>query len=63
MRAYIATTGILFLALVTAHAVRLVPEPHLARDPWFLLATLVSLAMAVWALVVLRSTRRPERAR
>lgn len=58
MRAYIATTGLLFFALVAAHALRLVPEPHLARDPWFMLASIISLGMTVWALIVFRSTRR-----
>jgi hypothetical protein len=57
MRAYIATTGLLFLGLVAAHVLRLRPEPHLARDPWFLFTTAVALGMAVWALIVFRRAR------
>jgi hypothetical protein len=54
MRAYIATTGVLFLALVVAHVLRIVAEPHLARDPWFLLTTVISVAMTGWALQLFR---------
>ena len=60
MKVYIATTGLLFLALVVAHALRLVPEPHLARDPWFLLTTIISLGMASWAFMLYRRTVRSE---
>jgi hypothetical protein len=60
MKAYIATTGLLFLALVAAHVLRLVPEPHLARDPWFLLTTFISLGMASWAFMLFRSTLRSQ---
>jgi hypothetical protein len=57
MRAYIATTGLLFLAILAAHALRLVPEPHMARQPWFLFTTIISLGMAVWSVVLFRNTR------
>ena len=60
MKAYLATTGFLFLALVVAHMLRLRPEPHLARDPWFLLTTLISLGMAAWAFILFRGTSRSQ---
>ena len=58
MKAYVATTGLLFFALVAAHVFRLVPEPQLVRDPWFVAATLIALAMSLWALLVFRTARR-----
>ena len=54
MKAYPVTPGILFLALAVAHVLRVVSERHLARDPWFLLTTVLSLAMTVWALRLYR---------
>ena len=54
MRAYLLTTGLLFLALVAAHLLRLVVEPQLARDPLFLLTTLISVLVAAWAAVLFR---------
>jgi len=61
MKAYIATTGVLFLAIAAAHVARVVAEPHLARDPWFLLTTIVSLAAAIWALQLFRRVRGSTR--
>ena len=64
MKAYIATTGILFVLLAVAHATRVFSEPHLARDPWFVLTTVISIALAVWAFRLYRSTswsQRPPR--
>jgi hypothetical protein len=53
MKAYIATTGALFLLLTVTHVVRVVQESHLARDPFFLVATVVAFALALWALRLL----------
>lgn len=49
MKSYIVTTGLLFLALVGAHVARVVQERHLVRDPWFVVSTILSIALAVWA--------------
>ena len=54
MRAYVATTGILFAALVLAHIWRLTVEPNLARDPFFVFVTVLAVSMALWAWRVLR---------
>lgn len=59
MKAYIATTGALFLLLTIAHIARIFQETHLARDPWFLLTTVISIAMAIWALRVFRRIGAP----
>ena len=58
MRAYVATTGALFGLLVTVHLWRALDiEPNLTRDPWFLLVTLASGALCVWAFILLRRPR------
>lgn len=49
MKSYLVTTGILFLALAVAHVIRVTQEQHLATDPFFILTTVISIAMAVWA--------------
>jgi hypothetical protein len=60
MKAYLATTAVLFVVLVIAHVVRGLYEPHLARDPWFILTTVLSLGMSLWALGLLRRSRAPS---
>jgi hypothetical protein len=50
MKAYLATTGVLFLIVAAVHVMRAVEEPNLARAPWFVLLTVVSGALSVWAL-------------
>jgi hypothetical protein len=54
MRAYIATTGFLFVLLTVAHVVRAFQEAHLAREPWFWLVTIMPAVLAVWALRLFR---------
>lgn len=54
MKTYIATTGLLFLALAVVHLLRILQEPHLARDPWFITTTVISIGMSVWALQLVR---------
>jgi hypothetical protein len=60
MRAYLATTGILFVLLTVAHIVRVFQETHLAREPWFWVVTVVPFLLAVWALRLFQAIgRRP----
>ena len=55
MKAYVATTGVLFAAITVAHVWRAYEEGRgVAHDPFFLLMTVISAAFAVWALVLLR---------
>ncbi|HEV7668984.1 MAG TPA: hypothetical protein VGS22_10700 [Thermoanaerobaculia bacterium] len=49
MKAYIATSGAIFGLLVVAHILRVIQEPALARDPWFILVTAAAAALGVWA--------------
>jgi hypothetical protein len=45
MRAYVVTTGTVFGLLVVAHLVRIIREgQHIAREPWFVLATVAAAA-------------------
>jgi hypothetical protein len=58
MRTYLMTTGILFAVLVLAHVWRAAAESSLARDPWFLLFTVLAAALSVWAFRLLRRLPR-----
>ena len=60
MRAYVMTTGVIFGLLVVAHVWRIVAEsPSLARDPGYILITLLSALLSLWAGYVLRRSRSP----
>lgn len=60
MKAYLITTGAIFALLTLAHIWRIVAEePHLARDPWFILITLVAAALCFWAWRLFRLSLRP----
>ena len=59
MRAYLLTTGIAFGLIVLAHVWRVVSESHaLARDPGFIVLTLVAASMSGWAFYLVRSAGR-----
>ena len=60
MRTYVIATGIVFGLVTLAHLWRLVVEPHLATDPWFLLLTVVAASLAVAAWRVARRTSSPR---
>lgn len=60
MKSYIITTGVLFVLLVVAHIARIVGEGwYLARDPFFVTATVVAGGLAGWAW---RLARQPSSA-
>jgi len=42
MRSYVVATGVVFGLLTLAHLWRIVEEPHLASDPWFILITITA---------------------
>lgn len=59
MKAYVVTTGALFALLTIAHVARIIQEgAHVAADPWFLLTTVISVAMFVWAMRMLRLVQK-----
>jgi hypothetical protein len=55
MKAYIATTGVLFALIVVAHVLRVADEGlQLAADPVYILLTAAAAGMAGWAWRLLR---------
>ena len=59
MKAYILTTGVIFGLITVAHLLRFVMEcSHLAREPLFILLTVLSAALSVWAWQVLRRLKQ-----
>ena len=55
MKVYVITTGTIFGLLTVAHLWRMIEEgSHVASNPTFLLITLASGALCLWAWRVLR---------
>jgi hypothetical protein len=53
MKPYIVTTGIIFGLLLISHVARVVVEgTHLIREPIFLLTTIASGAVFIWAITL-----------
>lgn len=59
MKAYVMTTGAVFGLLTLAHLWRIVEEPHLTTDPWYLVITIAAGALGLWAWRILRLAARP----
>jgi hypothetical protein len=58
MRAYVVTTGVIFLAITVAHVSRmLVESTALATDPAYLALTFLAAALAGWAGYLVRPSR------
>ena len=57
MKLYLIITGIIFALITIAHIVRMAVEPHVLTEPVYLLLTLVSAALAIWAVLLLRRPR------
>jgi hypothetical protein len=57
MKAYVITTAVLFGLLTLAHVWRMTVEPHLVRDPFFLIVTVATTALCMWAWRLLRVSR------
>jgi hypothetical protein len=59
MTSYVITTGIVFALLVVSHVWRVAVEgAYIIREPVFLVTTLLSVALTIWALVLLRRLSR-----
>ena len=58
MKAYVIITGVVFAMITIAHIVRMLVEPHVLTEPVYLFLTLLSAALAVWAMLVLRRLSR-----
>jgi len=58
MKAYLLVTGTIFGLLTLVHVWRVVAEStRLAADPWYVLITVLSAALCLWAFRLLRSAR------
>jgi hypothetical protein len=61
MKAYLVTTGVVFALITLAHILRLFAEgPRLAKDPFFILLTVLAAGLSVWAWRLLRSSSPPQ---
>ena len=58
MKVYVIVTCVIFALITISHIVRLILEPHVLTEPVYLFLTLLSAALAIWAVVVLRRTGR-----
>jgi hypothetical protein len=58
MKAYVMTTGAVFGLVTLAHLSRILAEPRLATEPWYLLLTVVAAVLCVWAWRLLRAPSR-----
>jgi hypothetical protein len=58
MRAYVLTTGIVFGIVTLAHVWRMIEERQMATVPWYILITVATGGLCVWAWRLLRRSRR-----
>ncbi|MGH9872793.1 MAG: hypothetical protein ACRD9S_10035 [Pyrinomonadaceae bacterium] len=58
MKAYIITTGAIFGLITVAHLLRIVREPHVLTEPLFILLTVLSAALCIWAWQVFRRLKQ-----
>jgi hypothetical protein len=58
MKVYVVVTAVIFALITISHIVRMVVEPGVLTEPVYLFLTLLSGALAVWALVLLRRSVR-----
>jgi hypothetical protein len=59
MKAYLITTGTVFALVTAAHIWRAISETGgTTRDPWFILLTVLTAGLSVWAWRLLRVTTR-----
>jgi hypothetical protein len=49
MKPFLFVAGAVFGLIVVAHVARMVVEPHVARDPWYWLLTVVAAVLSAWA--------------
>ena len=49
MKSYVIVTGMAFGLLTVAHIWRFIVERPLAANPWFVLMTLATASLSVWA--------------
>ena len=61
MKLYLITTGVIFGLITVAHVAKVFAEGlRLAREPLFILLTLLAAGMCLWAGWLLRNSSRPS---
>jgi len=59
MKAYVITTGVIFVLMTLVHLWRIALEGfQLAKDPHFILFTILSVGLSIWSWRVLRQNPR-----
>jgi hypothetical protein len=58
MKCYILITGIIFGLITVAHVLRIIVEPHLATDPFYIILTVLAVALCGWATWLLWTASR-----
>jgi predicted cation transporter len=58
MKAYVITTGVIFVLLTVLHVWRATVERELATKPWFIVLTLSTAVLSLWAWRLLRRDLR-----
>lgn len=54
MREYILTSGSIFALICVAHVLRIFAEPHVLREPLWIVLTVAAGGLSFWAFRVLR---------
>jgi hypothetical protein len=57
MKQFLITAATVFGLVVVAHVARMVAEPQMAKEPWFLALTLGAGALSAWAWWLVRKSR------
>jgi hypothetical protein len=61
MKAYLITTSAIFGMITIAHVLRMINEGSgVASDPWFVALTGLSVALCVWACLLLARLQSPR---
>jgi hypothetical protein len=58
MKGFLIVAATVFTLIVLAHIARLAVEPEKAKDPWFLLLTIVAGGLGAWAWQLVWRSRR-----
>jgi hypothetical protein len=59
MKAYVLTTGSLFVLITLAHVWRMAVEPGMVSEPAYLALTAATAGLAIWAWMLWRRAARP----
>jgi hypothetical protein len=63
MKAYVATTGVVFGLIVLAHLARIAAEgAHLLREPMWMAMPAAAAVLAIWAGYLLKPAHQSEQA-